>query len=334
MAYGELYMIFVSKKGNVSVGRKEGFNGFTIKKIKVPNPIIQVGLIDPKSHHGYLLDIYGYVWQFIIYQVADTFNLKICSIKEIPILVESIYTSLKQNFFISNEFTIDERMEKNIFLPVKTISCGYDHVIAICEDHTVWSKGSNKCGQLGLNDTYYRTDFDRIDIPNGDIVNSIDCGQDHSFFLTNSHNVYVCGDNSKMQLGLKQNITQSESLLLNSDFGLISIILCSNYKSFCVDIQGTLMMCGEDLPIQFIFRYVDFICIGSHDNILIQITDGNLWEHDTSAGTMKKLRNPKNKPLCGNRDLTQDVFHIVKEMKEQFVREKKKTTHLLKGIQF
>lgn len=263
--------------------------------------------------------MYGIVWEFFIHGSSET----TLSNKITPIIVQSIHTSFKQVYLISNEYTIDERLGRSIFLSVKTISCGNGFVIAICNDHTVWSKGTNKYGQLGLNDTIERDNFDQVNVPNGEIVNFVACGYEHSLFLTKSHQVYVCGNNSKNQLGLKQNITQSKSLLLNTNFGLISLLLCSQYHSYCIDTQGTLMMCGDSLPIKMILRPVDFICIGCNNKLLVQLTNEEIWEIDYHQKTKLHFES-KNKPLCGNRDKKQIIFRIVDELKEQFVRKEKK----------
>ena len=59
--------------------------------------------------------------------------------------------------------------------------------------------GSNKFGQLGLNDPQFQSK--PVPVFAGHSIRSIYCGPEHTFFITDSHEVYSCGLNIKGQLG-------------------------------------------------------------------------------------------------------------------------------------
>lgn len=56
-----------------------------------------------------------------------------------------------------------------------------------------------------------------------------------------------------------------------------------------------------------------------------------IWEIDYHQKTKLHFES-KNKPLCGNRDKKQIIFRIVDELKEQFVRKRKKKVKMIHNL--
>ncbi|XP_039540321.1 serine/threonine-protein kinase Nek9 isoform X1 [Pimephales promelas] len=91
--------------------------------------------------------------------------------------------------------------------PVRQVSCGDNHVVALTQSGDIYSWGCGEHGRLGLD---CEDDFAspmQVEVPKAGIITSVFCGSDGTFFLTDSGKVLACGNNELNKLGLNLGIT-------------------------------------------------------------------------------------------------------------------------------
>ncbi|KAG5265945.1 hypothetical protein AALO_G00248110 [Alosa alosa] len=91
--------------------------------------------------------------------------------------------------------------------PVWQVSCGDNHVVVLTHSRDVYSWGCGEYGRLGLD---CEDDFSspmQVELPKSATIESVCCGSDGTFFLTESGKVLACGNNEFNKLGLNQGIT-------------------------------------------------------------------------------------------------------------------------------
>ncbi|KAM9465717.1 serine/threonine-protein kinase Nek9 isoform 1-T1 [Clarias gariepinus] len=91
--------------------------------------------------------------------------------------------------------------------PVRQVSCGDNHVVVLTHSGHIYSWGCGEHGRLGLD---CEDDFASpmlVEVPKGACIDSVCCGNDGTFFLTESGKVLACGNNEFNKLGLNQGIT-------------------------------------------------------------------------------------------------------------------------------
>uniref|UniRef100_A0A8C2F3T5 non-specific serine/threonine protein kinase n=1 Tax=Cyprinus carpio TaxID=7962 RepID=A0A8C2F3T5_CYPCA len=91
--------------------------------------------------------------------------------------------------------------------PVRQVSCGDNHVVALTRSGDIYSWGCGEHGRLGLD---CEDDFSspmQVEVPKGAFIESVYCGSDGTFFLTESGKVLACGNNELNKLGLNQGIS-------------------------------------------------------------------------------------------------------------------------------
>lgn len=88
------------------------------------------------------------------------------------------------------------------------VAAGRAHQLALASDGTVYAMGNNSYGQCGRQivpdeDYFNNPVINRITELGGpeDSIKEVDCGQDHSFFLTQSGRLYSCGWSDDGQTG-------------------------------------------------------------------------------------------------------------------------------------
>lgn len=76
------------------------------------------------------------------------------------------------------------------------------HALAVDEDGLVYGRGSNECGQLGMNslEEALINNFVRLPKFSKSKIVSVSCGVDHSLFLNEKGAIYACGNNRSGQL--------------------------------------------------------------------------------------------------------------------------------------
>lgn len=90
---------------------------------------------------------------------------------------------------------------------VRQVSCGDNHVLALTQSRELYAWGCGEHGRLGLD---CEDDFSspmQVEVPQGAVIDSVYCGSDGTFFLTESGKVLACGNNEFNKLGLNQGIT-------------------------------------------------------------------------------------------------------------------------------
>jgi alpha-tubulin suppressor-like RCC1 family protein len=98
---------------------------------------------------------------------------------------------------------------------VKSVAAGGFHYLALKKDGTVWAKGWNKQGQLGVSGIENASNF--LQVKNLKDVETIGAGYLNSYAVTKEGAFYAWGDNSEGQLG--------NNSLNNSTGPLRSIVL-------------------------------------------------------------------------------------------------------------
>ncbi|XP_076833876.1 serine/threonine-protein kinase Nek9 isoform X2 [Brachyhypopomus gauderio] len=91
--------------------------------------------------------------------------------------------------------------------PVQQVSCGDNHVVVLTHKGDIYSWGCGEHGRLGLD---CEDDFSSpmlVEVPKGASIDSVYCGSDGTFFLTESGRVLACGNNEQNKLGLNQSFS-------------------------------------------------------------------------------------------------------------------------------
>ncbi len=85
------------------------------------------------------------------------------------------------------------------------IICGDDHTFILTNNNRLFGTGRNFEGALGLGDYNNRNTFTEVTISNlnnGETIQKVVCGSDHTFILTNTNRLFAVGQNYEGQLGL------------------------------------------------------------------------------------------------------------------------------------
>ncbi|XP_006811323.1 serine/threonine-protein kinase Nek8-like [Saccoglossus kowalevskii] len=96
-------------------------------------------------------------------------------------------------------------VEELLGFEVILVSCGTSHVIAITNDHEVFSWGRGDNGRLGLDTTESHKSPQPVIIPDPYQARSVHCGVDCSIIVTVDGTLLVCGNNRHNKLGLDDN---------------------------------------------------------------------------------------------------------------------------------
>ena len=227
-------------------------NEFTVQEIGLPSRIIQTVAGKNKV---YFLDYHGKVYTATVSKNEENgrefIKLSIdkkpipieCLIKTISFAIEAGYllgvdSSLRFLYDNVASRNIDEKIiNKKIF----QISCGPNFVIAIMEDHSVWVRGDNLYGQLGLGNFEIQPFF--TPVKSDEKFVSVFCGRDYSIFLSVSQTVYSCGFNYGGQLGFPAE-GEHPNLQLIEKLRSISSISSTNGSTHCIDMDGNLFAFG------------------------------------------------------------------------------------------
>lgn len=126
---------------------------------------------------------------------------------------------------------------------VKFLAAGSAHVLAIGQDGSLWSWGSNRSGQLGLGDkTTRKTPTQVGGLSN---VSLIAAGQAHSLVALANGALFAAGRNFNGQLGLGDTIDRSVLTQVSTLGGAVSLD-CGFQHSSVVDDQGLLYTFGAN----------------------------------------------------------------------------------------
>ena len=132
------------------------------------------------------------------------------------------------------------------FENITSISCGYDHALALTQSGHVYAWGCNECGQLGLDDSNYESKPKQIHIPNKVSVKQISCGNGFSLILTTDGKIYSFGRNEHGQLGHDQgNIVNTPKLV--STASKYTEVLAFNCQSFAKNESNVIEFWGQNM---------------------------------------------------------------------------------------
>lgn len=125
-------------------------------------------------------------------------------------------------------------------LEIKSMSAGRAHLVVVAKSGAVFTLGNNSYGQCVrriFEEEAYKSSgiINRIDKLAGDddVVESVECGQDHTLFLMRSGNVYSCGWGADGQTGLDNFDNTSEPQQVEGDIKGEKIVKVSS-RADCV----------------------------------------------------------------------------------------------------
>ncbi|XP_032739035.1 X-linked retinitis pigmentosa GTPase regulator isoform X2 [Lontra canadensis] len=128
---------------------------------------------------------------------------------------------------------------------VKFAACGRNHTLVSTEGGKVYAAGGNNEGQLGLGDTDERNSFHLISFFTSQRkIKQLSAGSNTSAALTEDGELFMWGDNSEGQIGLKNitNVCIPQQVTVGKP---ISWISCGYYHSAFVTTEGELYTFGE-----------------------------------------------------------------------------------------
>ena len=136
---------------------------------------------------------------------------------------------------------------------ITAVSQGNVHSLFLTNTGEVYACGYNELGQLGNGtntDSNYPVKVKLNSTTNLSGITAISCGGYHSLFLTNTGEVYACGNNELGQLGNGTNTNSNYpvKVKLNSTTNLsgITAISCGGYHSLFLTNTGEVYACGNN----------------------------------------------------------------------------------------
>ena len=112
-------------------------------------------------------------------------------------------------------------------------------------DGTLWGCGTNNNGQLGLGDKSSKYTFTQITTNTNDIQ-SVYCGDIHTFILKNDGTLWGCGGNNYGQLGLGDTSDRNTFTPITTNTNDIKSIYCGYSHTYMLKNDGTLWVCGRN----------------------------------------------------------------------------------------
>lgn len=114
-------------------------------------------------------------------------------------------------------------------IQIKKVAAGRAHLLALSDNGVVYTLGHNAYGQCGRpvvdgEDYGIERNAHRIDGLNGNKIVGINCGQDHSLFLTENGRIYSCGWGADGQTGLGTYNSVDEPTLIGGDISTENIV--------------------------------------------------------------------------------------------------------------
>ncbi|KAL0490305.1 hypothetical protein AKO1_009448 [Acrasis kona] len=130
-------------------------------------------------------------------------------------------------------------------------SRGQHNVIITQDDEHIFVNGWNPYGQLGLGHTNNLVQFVEVTHSRflGINIRDVVCGYYCTAFTTKDNNVYLCGDNSKLQLGLrrKEYILQPSKIENVNLVDNIRQVVCGHTFTLFLTLDNKLFLTGTDI---------------------------------------------------------------------------------------
>ena len=137
---------------------------------------------------------------------------------------------------------------------ISAIACGAFYSVFLTNGGKVYGCGENGHGQLGLNNQTQQQTPSIISTLNPFTISAIDCGGNHTVFLTNNGKVYSCGINTSGQLGLgyisitgvHPPVTTPQPISTLDPFTISAIACGGNHTVFLTN-DGKVYSCGNNV---------------------------------------------------------------------------------------
>lgn len=317
--YGSL---FLTKTGKVyalyeiKVGREYETK---IKEIVMDVKIVQIAY----SFLPILLDDEGKIWIILVDRIENDKKFTSfgpihvgCRIKTISELIavgiDSSLWGIEFASYVSTNLSVDISFS-TIFKDktVKQIGCGGKFTIVICDDNSVWSKGKNYYGQLGISNFTDTSVFTQIGT-NEKFV-SVACGEFHSLLLSSEQQVFFCGKNKQLHLGLQGKDTCVPYRV--EELYTMTLIACQNKKSLSVDVDGNLYVlghkgvCTKENPIWFLdLPPIVNISSGLSYETIVQDINNEQWILRDGFTEFQKLEFPE---LCVEEQIIEEISNNI-----------------------
>lgn len=147
-------------------------------------------------------------------------------------------------FGSTNNITSIDRISTR--LKIRQVATGWAHSLFLVEGtNDVYSCGWNSYGQLGTGDTNDRYTLTKVMLPESVKIVKIAAGMSHSIFVSNTGDVYVCGNNTHGQLGLELVNYPIPTIVKNIPVGVIDVS-CNYEHTMFITIGGEVYGCGKN----------------------------------------------------------------------------------------
>ncbi|XP_053714257.1 probable E3 ubiquitin-protein ligase HERC3 [Synchiropus splendidus] len=129
---------------------------------------------------------------------------------------------------------------------LKDVACGGQHSMFLMRDGSVYSCGSNNCGQLG----HEKTDGcpELVSALGTQKIENISCGQAHSLAVNEQGQVFAWGacDGGQIGLGIKEVAVRIPRLVKRLSDHRISQVMCGNQHCIALSRDGELFTWGQN----------------------------------------------------------------------------------------
>jgi alpha-tubulin suppressor-like RCC1 family protein len=129
---------------------------------------------------------------------------------------------------------------------IEFAACGWDHT-CIVTSTAISICGRGNCGQLGSSITDEQHTLESVhcsDIKWKNII-SMSCGAYYTMLITNTNELFGCGDNSSGQLCLGNNVNRLSFYKVDFSLPMIEVV-CGHSHTGLVTTDGELYMCGSN----------------------------------------------------------------------------------------
>ena len=111
----------------------------------------------------------------------------------------------------------------------------------------IFTCGDNSCGQMGFGDNIDRNTHEMLKHNFGKII-QICCGGNYNIILNDKHDLFVCGNNSFGQLGLKDYIDRNIYTKITDNYNFGNIVqICSGFShNIILNSRNELFLCGNN----------------------------------------------------------------------------------------
>lgn len=210
--------------------------------------------------------------------------------------------------------------------------------IALGSDGNLYGCGLNYSGQLATGDYDNKLFFTKMNIPEGEEVKQVVCGQKQTLLLTKSGNLYGTGSNYYGQLGLGEEAYNNmertnvfQKITLPDGAKPASLMDSQNFDMFVISTDGDLYVAGENyyyelgtgetwyqphIPTKVEFpKGVKVISgVSSSEHTLVYCSDGNIygfgdnWYGELGTGDEEDRHTPAKMVFPNGVKPTQKMF--------------------------